>query len=870
MSVWLRRLLAGLRALVASSRVTRELDDEIQSYVDMLARAKADAGMDPARAARAARADIGGVPALRERLLDVGWERAVESARQDLRYGLRQLVRQPLFTGAAALTLALAIGANSALFAIVNAFVLRPLPFPHAERLVSLSIVQKGEDFGVIDEPTARLALATPPRAFEALAAYDRIGANVSGAELPERVQGARVSERFFDLFGVQPVLGRTFTPDEMRPGGPKVVVLGAGLWRQHFGDSGDLTNRTVTFDDESYVVIGIMPVGVDVPEGARFWLPRPPRAMPGGGFFFTNLVGRLVPSATPDTARDDVASLRTSHTSELPGDVRQSSVAVLSLHERQYGGLRQPLLLLWGIVSCVLLIACANVANLLFARAAAREHELVLRAAIGASRGRIVRQLLIESLLLAGLGAIPGLLLAEAGLQAFRAFGPRELVELTLVAIDYRVLVFTLVAAVTAGILFGVAPAMSASRSALQDGLKGLRGRRRRGSGSYPRQTLVALELGIALALTIGGALLAKSFVRFQAVDDGFDADRVVTATVSLPRTKYADASTRRVFYDRVSTGVRAIPSVEASTITSIGVAGMSSTRPWRLPGGGAADTEPLAIHNDVGLGHFRTFGIRILDGAECSPEAATPEAVINQRMARRAFADKSPIGQRVDLGDEGIYTVVGVSADIRNFATKAPPLATVHTCAGRAYASFSSVIALRARQGSDVASLGPAVRRIVAGADPSLPVASLVTVSHTVRNAVTTRWFEAALVTAFAALAFVLAIVGVYAVAASLVAQRTREMGIRIALGATRTDVLRLVLTRGGVVTAVGICLGFAGAAALVRSIGAMLFDVARFDALVFLSTTAVLAAVSMMAVAIPAWRAARVNPLIALQSD
>jgi putative ABC transport system permease protein len=752
----------------------------------------------------------------------------------------------------------------------VNIFVLRPLPFPDADRIVSISALQKDGDIGVIDEPTAIIALSTKSPSFKALAAHDRFGANVTGGALPERVSGSRVSQEFFDVIGVRPEVGRAFLADEMQSGGPRVAVVSAGLAARLFGDAREVDDRTITLDGERYTIVGIMPADFDFAEEAQFWLPRYPRTMPGGGFFYTNLVGRLAPHATFEAAHEELMAMRRERANELPKAVVGTDLTVLSLHERLHGSVRRPLLLVWTIVWCVLLIACANVANLLFVRSAVRRRELALRTAIGASRARLVGQLLVESVLLAGLGGIAGLILAEGGLRLFNAFGPRSLVDVVEISVDYPVLLFTVGVAIAAGLLCGVWPALSASRTDLHEALKGFRVADARMSRGYPKQTLVIVELAIAMALTIGGALLAKSFIKFQAIDGGFDANRVLTASVSLPRNRYADESVRRDFYQGVQDRLRSIGAIESFSVTRVGLTGMTSIRPWPLDGSSGKDAEPLAILENVGLGHFRTFGIRLIAGTECVSGLEMPHAVVNERMARRAFVGGAAVGQRLNLGEEGTYTVVGIATDIRDFATKDRPLPTIYTCADRSHASLSALIAVRARPGIQPATLAPLLRRIVADTDPSLPVADLVTVSQSVRNALTTRWFEAALVSGLAALALVLAVVGLYAVIAFLVTLRMHEMGVRMALGATRADVMRLVLARGAVVTAAGMALGFSGAVVTVRFLAAMLFEVHRFDLSVFVMTGIFLAIVSMVAAFMPAWRASRVDPLIALQSE
>jgi putative ABC transport system permease protein len=379
-----------------------------------------------------------------------------------------------------------------------------------------------------------------------------------------------------------------------------------------------------------------------------------------------------------------------------------------------------------------------------------------------------------------------------------------------------------------------------------------------------------VVLELAAAVALTIAGALLAKSYVRFQTIDNGFEGDRVLTASVTLPRARYPDEAGRRAFFEKVLERVRAVPSVEAVSVSQVGVGGFTWTMPWPARHTGASTAEQVAVLSDVGHHYFRTFGIRIVAGAECEAGALVPQAVINEQMARRAFPGRSAVGQLLDLGDEGRYSVIGVASDVRNPKTKALPWATVHTCATDIHHNRSGVIAVRARAGVDPMSLSPVIRLAVSQADPSQPVASMLTVSELVRDATTERWFSAGLVAVFAGITFVLAVVGLYSVIAYLVARRTHEIGVRIALGATQADVARLVLAQGGALTIAGLLLGLGAAVPLARLAASMLFEVEVFDLSVFVATTATMVLVSMTAVAVPALRATRVDALVALRTE
>ncbi|MEX2270464.1 MAG: ABC transporter permease [Vicinamibacterales bacterium] len=793
----------------------------------------------------------------------------MESMLADLRYSLRQFRRTPLLVAAITGTLALAVGANTLLFAIANAVLFRALPYPAADRLVSFSITAKGRDMGRIDEPTARLAADTGLAALEAVGFYNSASATLVGGEYPERLAGARVSEGLFDVLGVTPARGRAFTGDELKAGGPSVVILSDGVWIRRFGRNPAIVGERILLDDRAYEVVGVMPPGFRYPGTSEFWLPYVPRPV-AGGWLVVDAIGRLRPSASIEQAHAALATLRTSRADDLPKAARAYDLRVMSLHERLYGDFTRPLVLLLATVACVVLIGCANIANLLLARSAARQSELAIRSAMGASRRRLFRQLLAENLLLACLGALPGIALAYAGMRVFRAFGPPALVRLPALAIDAQVLLFTLALTIATGLLFGLAPAFSAARVNPADRLKGTRGASEDGRGR-PRRALVALEIAAAVVLLLGAALLARSFIRFQAVDRGFHASNVLTASITLSATRYPDAASRRAFFDGLIEQLRAVPDVESVVVSGVALSGLSMTMPWKQ--GAVADDEApeIGVLTGMGDGHFRTFGIPILAGRECGGDAGESAVVINDSMARLAFPGRQAVGGSLNLATAGLGTpsVIGVSADVRNLETKAPPLPMVYACGGRDRAGYG-VVALRVREGTPALALTPALRSAVARLDPAQPLTRIRTLEQMVRDGMSARWFDALVLAALAGLALVLALGGLYAVTAYAVQQRTREIGVRLALGADRGAVMRLVLQQGGVIVAIGVALGLAAGLPLVRLVRAMLFDVQPLDPAVFIFVGAAVICTALLATFIPAWRASRVDPIIALRAE
>jgi putative ABC transport system permease protein len=791
----------------------------------------------------------------------------MEGLFSDLVYGVRQFRRVPLLVGAILATLAVTIGANTLLFTIANAALFRALPYPDASRLVSPSVLQKGRDVERMDEPTARLAAGLPT--FESFASYDSVAATFIGGDYPERLAGARVSESFFHVLGVGPTLGRTFTGDELKIGGGNVVVLSDVLWTRRFGRRDTIVGERIALDDGTYEVVGVMPRGFAFPGASEFWLPLRPRQIAGGGMYYFDAIARLQPSITVEQARSALLTLRESRKAELPAAALRTEVRVLSLHQRLYGNFTQPLILLLGAVGCVLLIGCANIVNLLLARNSTRRTELAIRAAIGASRRRLLRQLLVEHLLLAGVGAAAGLAVAFAGLRAFRAFGPPALARLPSLAIDGHVLLFTLALTVGTGLLFGLAPALGAARIDPGDRLKGTRTGTR--EGGRPRRALVVLEIAAAVVLMLGASLLARSFIRYQAVDRGFHADNVLTASLTLPAARYADSVARRAFFDGLVERLRGLEGVDSVVVSNAAISPLSMTMTWPPRSKGGDGDREIGVGTGLGDRHFYTFGIPVLEGRECAGEGDESAAVVNASMARVAFPDRSAVGGSLDLSHVslGTRTIVGVVADVANMQTKAPPLPMVYQCAGRERAGYGTV-AVRVREGTPALALAPALRSAVRAIDPALPVARITTVEQMVRQGVSSRWFDAMVIGALAVLALILALGGLYAVTAYTVAQRTREIGIRMALGADRALVLKLVLRQGGFLIGTGIGLGILAAMPLVRFVSAMLFDVQPLDPGVFGGVAIGVAAVATLATFVPARRASRVDPMIALRAE
>jgi putative ABC transport system permease protein len=796
---------------------------------------------------------------------------------QDLRYATRRLLKSPGFTLVAVGALALGIGANTAIFSVVNTVLLRPLPYPAPEQLVQLweSRPQQNMPRSEI-APHEFLAWADQCQSFQRLAATDVAEYNLTGRGEPERVTGALVTAGYLPLLGVAPAHGRGFLEEEDRPGSDNVVVLGHELWRSRFNSDPSVVGQSVSLDGVACNVVGVLPRGFRLPGDAS--LARPiafsgeDRARPGNHFL--NVFGRLKEGVTLAQAEAEMAAAAARVEQSLGGANVGHQVAVVSLHEQVVGGARTSLLVLLGAVALVLLIACANVANLLLARAAARRREVAVRAALGASRWRIVRQLLAESLLLSGLGGALGLLLAVWGVDLLVGLDPAGVQRAGEVALDWRVLAFTFGLSLLTGLLFGLAPALQASKT---DFVESLKEGGRSGQGlarSRLRGALVVGEVALTLVLLVGAGLLLKSFGRLLAVDPGLDPRNVLTMDVALPPAKYAEPQRITAFYERLLQEAAALPGVQAAGAVSVlPLAGDDNSNFVQIEG--RAPLPPgqalRAGRRNVTADYFRALAIPVRRGRAFTP-ADTAEAqrvlVINEAMARSFFAGEDPVGKRVRTGDKSPWVeVVGVVGDVRHRGLDVdtrpemffPQLQTP-----------SRRMTLVVRAAGDPEALAGPLRERVRDIDRDQPVGNVKTMESWLSESVASRRFSAALLGVFAALAAGLAALGLYGVVSYSVAQRTHEIGLRMALGAQGRDVLRLVIGQGMALTLVGTAVGVAAALALTRVMSGLLFGVGATDAGVFVTVPLLLAAVALLACYFPARRATKVDPMVALHYE
>jgi putative ABC transport system permease protein len=807
----------------------------------------------------------------------------VDKLLQDLRYGIRALAKAPGFTVVAVLAIALGIGANTAIFSVVDAVLLRPLPFPEPERLMRAFLQEAASGqtstFGIADF----LAWRDHQQSFEHVAAYDTTQGSVAltGLSNPERIRGVAVSADFFSALGATPILGRAFTPEDDRPGSEPVVVIGKNFWRSHLSSDPNVLGRSITLDGRPHIIIGVMPSEFLFPgtEPIAVWPIRtfePPRARPP---YFLVPFGRLKHGITPQQAEAELRTIASQVSQQFPDTQYVVGGKLIPLKDVLVQDVRTALLVMLAAVSFVLLIALVNVANLLLARATSREKEIALRLALGASRMRIIRQLLTESILMASLGGALGLLLGYIGVHAFLAFAPGKIPRLIEVGVDGRVLAFTCLVSILGGILFGLAPALHSTRASLNDSLK--EGTRSAGSasGNKIRKFLVVSEFALALVLMIGAGLLIRSFLRLRGVNPGFQQGHLVTAQISLPRTPYEQEPQIISFWQQFLARVQALPGVQAAGITmSLPPNLLQITNPFIVEGQGYDRNRALQLAEELTISpdYFGALGVPLLKGRFFTDSDRTVEVlIINETMAKKYFANQDPIGKRIQTGDPDPKspweTVVGVVGDVKYSGLEAAPSPTLYVpYTEQGWTSWSRNMSLVVRTRMDPVSIVSALRQELAHLDKNLPLSEVHTMNELIDQSVVQQRFRTWLLGAFSALALLLAAVGIYAVISHMVGQRTREIGIRIALGASRKEILKLILGQASQLALVGICVGVTGALLLTRIVRSLLFSVSATDPLSFAMMCALLAFVALLAGYVPATRATRVDPMVALRYE
>jgi putative ABC transport system permease protein len=812
---------------------------------------------------------------------------------QDVRYAVRQLARSPGFTAVAVLTLALGLGANTATFSVVHGILLRPLPYPDPDRLAMVWVNNPGEG---IDKDIASFPLFADWRqqakSFEQIVAYTDGGFTLTGRGEPEQLRGAWVAAGFFPMLGVPAALGRGLQDAENLPGREKVVVLGHGLWQRRFGGDPAVVGQTVSLSGAAYTVVGVMPRGFHFPEQAELWAPLAPvgqfqQLLSSRGSLWLSVTARRKPGVALPAAQAEMDAVAAAINKAYP-DASQFGVKLESLQQTVSGDVRPALLLLLGAVGLVLLIACANVANLLLARASSRRREIAIRSALGASRGRVVRQLLTESLLLGAMGGTLGLLLASFGVEAFVAANPSALPRLETVHVDGTVLFFTLAASILTGLAFGLVPAIQTFGEGVSDHLgDATRGSSEGGRGHRLRASFVVAETALALVLLVGAGLLVRSFARILNLNPGLDASQVMTLRLTLPDARYPEADRIHGFYDRLLTDLRALPGVRsaggASSLLLSRLPNSSTLRVQGVPAPPAGTPEEPVTLDAVTTGFFETLRVPLKSGRLFEPRDALAAdelrarqvgkvAVVNEALVHRFFPGQDPLGRRITFGNPANprttwAEIVGVVGDMRRSGLDKEPRAEVYFYQGQLP---DNGLSLALRADGDLFAVARAAQKAVWAIDPDQPIASMRPLEDLLRGTVAERRLSMGLLAAFGVLALLLATIGIYGVMAFSTAQRTRELGIRLALGAEPRDVLRLILRDGARLSAWGVGLGVAGALAASRAVASMLFGISPTDPLTFAAVVGVLGSASLLACYVPARRATRVDPVVALRQD
>ena len=875
------RLNSLWRNLFHKDRVDQEFTEEIQAYLDMVTEENIRQGLTPQEARRNALVEVGGVEQVQERVREIRMGQFIETTWRDIRFGVRALVHSPIFTVVTVLSLALGIGANTAIFSVVNGLLLRPLPYPESEQIVDVWHTPPQQSFPGLDRfsvsPANYLDWKAQSNAFEQMAIYTYTGLSLSTSNDPLPLIGAAVSSDFFSVLRTNAMQGRTFTPDEEQPGRDQVVVISHGLWQRAFGANPNIVGQTLTLNSRSFTVVGIMPAGFQLPREADLWVPLAwdDKERQTRSIHDYIVIARLKQNVSLPQAQAEMSTISTRLEQQYPEENSGWGAVVIPLREDLVGDIRTALLVLFSAVGFVLLIACANVANLMLARGANRQKEIAVRIALGAGRARLVRQLLTESVLLAVTGGVLGLLLAVWGSRMLVRLG--SLPNSGDIGIDTWALGFTLLVSFAAGIIIGIVPALQFTKSSLSETLKQGSGR----TGGSPmkqhtRKALVVSEVALSLVLLIGAGLMIRSFWKLQNVDPGFDTSNALTMSVALTPIRYSEPHQQLAFLDRAMEQIRAVPGVvSVGTTTTIPLAGGGSTQPFSIEGRptGTIAEQPMAQTRYISPDYFKAIGIPLRQGrffSDQDRDNSVPVIIISEAMARRFWPGENPIGKRLTPSfhsKEGAREIVGVVGDVKARGLDSDASTMMYLPYKQAPRPFMSFVV---RTSSNPESLVQPVSRAIYSIDKEQALTDVQTMDQVLMQSLSDRRFNMTLLLTFAGVALVLAAVGVYGVMNYTVTLRRRELGIRMALGAKASDVLRLVLRQGLTLTLIGVGAGLISAYALTRLMASLLYGVTATDYLTFASVSAVLIVVGLVASFVPARRATKVDPTIALRTE
>ena len=892
---WKEEVRRRLSRLYLEAPREAEIVEELAQHLDDVYERSLKAGLTNAEAKRVALKELADADLMRREMrrsqkpaseapvAGGGRTNVLADFWNDLRYAIRLQRKNPGFTIVAVIALALGIGANTAIFSVVNTVLLRPLPYKDPERLVM--VWEEATKAGYPQDTPAAANFVdwrTQNQTFEGMAAITDDSFNLTGTGDPERLEGQRVSTDLFPLFGVEPQIGRVFTAAEDQPGNERVVLLSYGLWQRRFGGDAGIVGKTLQLNGAGYTVVGVMPARFQFPTpDDEVWVPVAftQEDAANRNRHYLRVVGRLKPGVSLAQAQADMSTIATRLQQQYPETNTDLGAVITPLHEHLVGDIRPALLILLGAVGLVLLIACANVANLLLARAAVRQKEIAVRVALGARRSRLIRQFLTESVSLSLLGGFVGLVISYVGLIVLKAFIPENISQARAISIDYKVLGFTLLVSVLTGLIFGLAPALQSIRFNQAETLKeGGRDAATGGSGKRLRSLLVMAEVAISLVLLIGAGLLINSFLRLRNVDPGFRAENLLTMKIVLPEPKYEKKVQRSAFYTDVIQRVQSLPGVRSAAVTtnlplyrqgnsiSIGIEG----RPAPPPG-----QEDIIVTRIISPGYFDTMSIPLLKGRPLTDQDTDDSpnvVVISEGMARRYWPGEEAIGKRIAVGrvksQEDWIQVVGVVKDVRQFELTADPKPQMYLT-HRQFGFFDAQD-LVVKTDVDSASMASAVRKAVWEIDKDQPVSNIRTMETILADSIARQRFSMLLLAIFASVALVLAAVGIYGMMSYSVAQRTHEIGIRMALGAQTSAVLKLAVGYGLKLVGAGIVIGLIASFALTRVMSTLLFGVTATDPTTFTLISVLLIAVAAIASYVPARRATRVNPIIALRYE
>jgi putative ABC transport system permease protein len=870
------RIKRALRNLLRRTKVESELDEELRYHIEQQAEQNIRLGMDPEAARSAALRAFGGVEQAKERCREARGVRWLEDIWQDLRYGVRMLLKKPGFTLTAVITFALGIGVNTVVFSCVYLLLFQPLPYPDAERLAVISQTSRqGVESGVSYPDFTAWKEQNP--AFERMAAYHTSSVNLTSGDPVKRVTGSYVSAEFFPMLDGRPRIGRPFLAEEFRPGGDRVVILSHSFWHDRFGADEGVLGRTLKFDGQSHTIVGVMPSSFSYPFRAAFWTPleasEQAKTLQDAAANNYEVIGLLRQGVSVERAAEDLAALARGASLEKSAGQPELTLKVARLRDTIPGltKYRAPIMALQFAVPFVLLIASVNLSNLLLARNAVRHQEFTIRLAIGASRWRLVRQLLVESLLLGLLGSLLGILLAMWGMDLVRAFGDLRLPGVGDIEINMPVLLITLLVSLLTSLAFGLGPALMAGRQDLIESLKtGV-------TTSDPRQRrlsgiLIVAEVALAVALLAGSGLMIRTFLNLTKEDPGFEPGKAIAVSLALPSSQRADYESLASYFDEAVMRVRALPGVESvGGVTYLPLVGYNPGVNFTIDGRESSpETTPRADVQPITPDYFRAIGIPLRRGRQFTEADMNPQpdaAIINHAFAKKFWPDEDPLGKHILLQGDNLprspLAVVGIVGDVKQFGLHTEPRPEIYLPMRR------HSMTLIVRTGGDPARLFPALRETLEGLDNQAAI-SMKTMEQVVSRSTWTPRNLALQLGILGAVSLLLAAMGIYGVISYVVAQRTREMGIRVALGARRRDILRLILGRGLTLTLLGVAAGLALSFALSLFLSSMLFGVSAGDPTTFVAITLLLAGVALTASYLPARRATKVNPLVALRYE